>query len=63
MKVDDLETKKMYEFPLNDYRCKHASIFLDHDLYVAGGMKSGKHLNLVERYDVCITNLVAIFFQ
>lgn len=34
-------------------RCEHASIVYNNFLYVAGGMKAGKHLDSVEKYSPC----------
>lgn len=37
--------------PMKTGRCEHASIVHDNFLYVAGGMRSGSHLNSVEKYE------------
>lgn len=55
MKLDELQTTELYEIPLNEYRSNHATVFFNQFLYVAGGMKYGNHLKLVERFVIqCI---------
>lgn len=47
----DLKARKIAALPpMKNARCEHASIVYNKFLYVAGGMKSGEHLNSVEKY-------------
>lgn len=54
--------------PMQTGRCEHSSIVHDNFLYVAGGMKSGKHLDSVEKYEksnefVQIAHLIFTIFS